>query len=74
MDWESLTRELEEVERHIGIGATRIARVRDELSRAIELGLDPVQGEHLLRALEATQEVYLRTRDDLQKARRLLAH
>jgi hypothetical protein len=74
MDWQSLTSELEEVERQIALGETLIANARDKLKHAIELDLYPGEGERVLRALEAVQEVYLLTRAELKEARRRLAN
>jgi hypothetical protein len=74
MDWERLTSQLEEVERHIAIGESLIARARDSFSRAIELGLDPAEGKHVLQALEAVQEVYLQQRDELLEVRRRMTN
>jgi hypothetical protein len=43
-------------------------------ARGIQLELDPIEGEHVLRTLEAMQEIYLQKRDELKEARRRLAN
>jgi hypothetical protein len=74
MEWETVTERLEEVERQIATNETMIANAREKLEHAIELELDPAEGEKALGNLEAVQRVYLLERDELKEALRRLAN
>lgn len=74
MNWETLYKRLREIERHIATGERFIVRTRNKLKTAIRDGRDPVEGEQVLRTLEAVQALYLEERDRLKDALKRLVN